>query len=133
MYTCISISLSLSLSLYIYIYICMHIYIYIHVCIHIYTHIYLYECIYIYMYIYIYIYIRRSALLIGNPTNRGEVKSKTPEGVFADFHRFLFLCVFIGLSRFFTGFHRFVFLPLDLSPSFVGLLLIPVSVNKTLL
>ena len=67
-----------------------------------------------------------------SPANRGEVKSKTPEGVFADFHRFLFLCVFIGLSRFFTGFHRFVFLPLDLSPSFVGLLLIPVSVNKTL-
>ena len=63
------------------------------------------------------------ALLIDkNPTNSGSVKSNSPEGVFTDYHRFLF-CELYRFEQAVTGFYPFLFSPPDCSPPFVGLLI----------
>ena len=49
-------------------------------------------------------------------------KGEAPEGVFAEFDRFLLLCLFTGLSRFSPVFADLSFSPPDLSPPSVGLL-----------
>ena len=85
---------------------------------------YTYIYIYIHMYIYIYIYIHIS-LRSKSPTNRGVVKSKTPEGVSTGVDPFTLSVCFYWFEQMFIVFHVFLQIyipPRDLSPPFVGLL-----------